>query len=47
MNLSSIDSSFTNFLSKYGKQYFNKMEYEVRRAVFEASLEEITAHNNV
>ncbi len=45
MNLKATDSAFTKYLAKHGKSYVTKEEYELRRAIFEGSIQEMNAHN--
>lgn len=45
MNLSSEDSTFAEYLAKYGKSYDTKEEYEYRRELFNREFEDIMSHN--
>ena len=39
------DAAYQRYLSKYGKQYVSKEEYELRKALFNERLQEILDHN--
>lgn len=41
MNLKATDTAFTKYMSKHGKSYVTKEEYELRRTIYEASVEEM------
>ena len=46
MNLKyKADSSFTKYISKYGKSYTTKDDYEMRRALFIERLQQVNDHN--
>jgi hypothetical protein len=45
MNLSSEDSTFAEYLAKYGKSYDTKEEYEFRRELFNHHFNDIMEHN--
>ena len=40
------DSAFNNYLAKYGKSYGTVEEYEYRKSLFTAQMEEIAEHNS-
>jgi cathepsin L len=46
MNLQEVDGSYTKYLAKHGKSYRSKAEYSLRKAIYEASLEQINRHNS-
>ena len=46
MELQAKDAEFTKYLSKYGKQYVKKSDYEMRRGIYEASVKRAKAHND-
>jgi cathepsin L len=46
MNLSQSDSAFARYLAKHGKSYETKEEYEMRKALFDARLQQVTDHNS-
>ena len=43
--ISGGDSVFIEYLAKFGKSYENVAEYEMRKAIFEESLKNVTEHN--
>ena len=45
-SLQQSDNAFAAYLAKQGKSYNTKEEYEMRREIFQKSLEEIAAQNS-
>ena len=39
------DSEFIEYLAKFGKSYEDLAEYEMRKAIFEETLKNVTEHN--
>jgi hypothetical protein len=39
------DAKFSRYMSKYGKSYKTKEDYEMRRALFAERLQQVTDHN--
>ena len=39
------DSAFIEYLAKFGKSYADLSEYEMRKAIFEETLKNVTEHN--
>ena len=39
------DSAFIEYLARFGKSYENLREYEMRKAIFEEALKNISEHN--
>ena len=39
------DSAFIEYLAKFGKSYEDLSEYEMRKAIFEETLRNVTEHN--
>jgi hypothetical protein len=44
--LESSDSAFNRYIAKHGKSYATKEEYAFRKALFDKSMDEVTAHNS-
>ena len=46
MSLQALDNTYAAYIAKYGKSYGTKAEYELRRSLFQKSLEEMVASNS-